>query len=100
MHWQDSGFAVGGGDGDPAGRPRGGARRLGTLKRERVTVRRDRVLADADVLMRHHARHKSVLEVLFTAEEGFGGAVTKEFYNKVADALQLRSENNLSLIHI
>jgi hypothetical protein len=65
-----------------------------------VTVRRDRVLADADVLMRHHARHKSVLEVLFTAEEGFGGAVTKEFYNKVADALQLRSENNAAMMWV
>jgi hypothetical protein len=95
-----AGGGVGGGDGDPAGRPRGGARRLGTLKRERVTVRRDRVLADADVLMRHHARHKSVLEVLFTAEEGFGGAVTKEFYNKVADALQLRSENNAAMMWV
>ena len=93
------GGGVGAGDGDPA-RPRGGARRLGTLKRERVTVRRDRVLADADVLMRHHARHKSVLEVLFTDEEGFGGAVTKEFYNKVADALQLRSENTVTMMWV
>ena len=94
-----AGGGVGGGDGDHA-RPRGGARRLGTLKRERVTVRRDRVLADADVLMRHHARHKSVLEVLFTDEEGFGGAVTKEFYNKVADALQLRSENTATMMWV
>jgi hypothetical protein len=62
---------------------RGGPRRLGTLRRERVTVRRGAVLADAEVLMQHHSRHKSVLEVLFEGEEGFGGAVTKEFYNKV-----------------
>ena len=94
-----AGGGVGGGDGDHA-RPRGGARRLGTLKRERVTVRRDRVLADADVLMRHHARHKSVLEVLFTDEEGFGGAVTKEFYNKAAEALQLRSENTATMMWV
>ena len=39
----------------------------------RVTVRRSHVLEDAEVLMRHHARHKSVLEVLFRGEEGFGG---------------------------
>ena len=50
--------------------------------------------------MRHHARHKSVLEVLFTDEEGFGGAVTKEFYNKVADALQLRSENTATMMWV
>ena len=43
--------------------------------------------------MRHHARHKSVLEVLFRGEEGFGGAVTKEFYNKTAHALRDRARN-------
>ena len=54
-------------DGGPNGR--GGPRRLGTLRRERVTVRRGAVLADAEVLMQHHSRHKSVLEVLFQGEE-------------------------------
>jgi hypothetical protein len=58
-----------------------------------VTVRRSHVLEDAEVLMRHHARHKSVLEVLFRGEEGFGGAVTKEFYNKTAHALRDRARN-------
>ena len=71
----------------------GAPRRLGTLRRERVTVRRSHVLEDAEVLMRHHARHKSVLEVLFRGEEGFGGAVTKEFYNKTAHALRDRARN-------
>ena len=92
-----AGGGVGGGDGAAGGAGalfgRGGARRLGTLRRDRVTVRRDAVVEDAEILMRHHARHKSVLEVLFRGEEGFGGAVTKEFYNKVADALQTRAEN-------
>ena len=97
-----AGGGVGGRDGEGGGAAVGAnaslvgrtsARRLGTLRRERVTVRRASVVGDAEVLMRHHARRKSVLEVLFHGEEGYGGAVTKEFYNKVADALQLRCEN-------
>ena len=59
----------------------------------RVTVRRSHVLEDAEVLMRHHARHKSVLEVLVRGEEGVGGAVTTEFYNKTAHALRDRARN-------
>jgi len=68
--------------------------RLGTLRRERASVSRARLLVEADALFAAHARRRTVLEVVFRGEGGSGLGVTSEFYSRVAEELCLVAEND------
>ena len=61
----------------------------GTLQRDRISVSRTRVLADADALFAVHAAGPSArasLGVIFADAKGSGDGVTREFYGSLAAA--------------
>ena len=66
---------------------------IGQLHQDLVKVNRDRLLKDADALMRQHMHQRSELVVQFTGETGAGDGVTVDFYASVAAELQRRSTN-------
>lgn len=66
---------------------------IGQLHQDLVKVNRDRLLRDADALMRQHMHQRSELVVQFTGETGAGDGVTVDFYASVAAELQRRSTN-------
>jgi hypothetical protein len=63
--------------------------RIGKLRSDIARVSRDeRILSQADALMRVHADVTRMLEVQFIDEHGFGWGVTQGFYTAVALELQ------------
>lgn len=60
------------------------------LRRQRVTVDRKDIVADAMKVFEMHASSKALLEINFSGEKGSGLGPTLEFYSSVAFELQSR----------
>jgi E3 ubiquitin-protein ligase TRIP12 len=64
------------------------APRLGRLKRQKIEIRRDQILASAIQILDRHASNKAFLEIQYVDEVGTGLGPTQEFFTLVSQEFQ------------
>ncbi|KAK3252849.1 hypothetical protein CYMTET_37877 [Cymbomonas tetramitiformis] len=74
---------------------------VGSLRKHRMVIGRAPVLEWAAAVVRVHGAQRSMLEISFKGERGFGLGVTAEWYAMVACSLQSAEENaKLPMWHV